>query len=377
MIKNRIAILLIWVVICSCSEREKGAHNTDDSNEWELVILDSIQVDYLGNIREGIFNNGIGLVKDMVSGALIRFDSMGNILTTKEFPLEGPGSISFLETLVEHNGEFFGTTSAKNIYHFDADLNLKERLEMPILGEARGGAYNRRNIAFWEEKILLWYPGRNGVSPYIDHFYRDYPLLELYDLKTKTSSPVVRTPSTSKFSGDDFFNRPDLNFTIENDSLYLTFSNEPILHIYALGDSILWKRSMDINPIDFKLMPGQKTPVTYQEMTKMFEANIQGIFSDSNHIIVTYHGGIDSDTFAKNNLKERENFYLYPHFVKNYLKIYWYGYGWSNEVMLPSKIDFILNIESVDKPFYALRDDDFLGEEQNHITFYKLKLVKK
>jgi hypothetical protein len=302
---------------------------------------------------------------------------MGNILIKKEFPTEGPGSISFLQTLVEHDGEFFGTTSFKNIYHFDADLNITEVIEMPFIGEARGGAYNRRNIAFWKEKLLLWYPGRNGISPYIDHFFRDYPLLELYDLNTKTSSPVVRTPSTSKFSGDDFFNRPDLNFTIENDSLYLTFSNEPILHVYALGDSIIWERSIDINPIDFKLMPGQKTPVTYQEMTKMFEAKIHGIYSDSKHIMISYHGGIDGDTFVNNNLKERENFFRYPEFLNSYLKIYRFGYGWSNEILVPSKIDFILNIESVDKPFYALRDDDFIGEEQDHLTFYKLKFVKK
>jgi hypothetical protein len=46
-------------------------------------------------------------------------------------------------------------------------------------------------------------------------------------------------------------------------------------------------------------------------------------------------------------------------------------------VIVPSKIKLILNIESVDKSFYALRDDDFLGEEQDYITFYKLQLVKK
>jgi hypothetical protein len=93
--------------------------------------------------------------------------------------------------------------------------------------------------------------------------------------------------------------------------------------------------------------------------------------------MVSYHGGIDGDTFVNNNLKERENFYRYPEFRKTYLKIYKNGYGWSNELIVPSKIKLILNIESVDKPFYALRDDDFLGEEQDYVTFYKLKLVNK
>jgi len=377
MINVRNILVLILFAAFACTERDKAAKQSSYSNEWELVVLDSIQVDYLAEIREGIFSNGIGLIKNISRSHLIKFDSLGTILVKKEFPQEGPGSIRYLETLLEHNGEYFGTTSFSDIYHFDANLNVKESLKMPFVGESRGGTYNRRNIAVWNEKLLLWYPGRNGVSPYMDHFYRDHPLLELYDPKTKTSQPVVRTPLTSKFSTDEFFGRPTVNFTLENDSLYLTFSNEPLLHVYAIGDSIRWERSIDMEPTDFKLIPGQKTPVTYQEMIKMNEAQIHGMYSDPNHVIVTYFGGIDGETFVNNNLKERENFSRYPEFRKNYLKIYKQGEGWSNELLIPSKIKIILNIESVEKPFYALRDDEFIGEEQDYLTFYKLQLVNK
>ena len=377
MIKVRNLLILLLVSVYACTDGNKTSNSSADSNEWELVILDSIQVDYLADVREGIFSNGIGIIKTMSNNNLIKFDSLGTILVNKEFPQEGPESVMFLETLIEHNGEYFGTTSFSDLYHFDANLNIKERLKMPFMGEARGGAYNRRNIAVWNEKILLWYPGRNGISPYIDHFYRDYPFLELFDLKTKTSIPVVRTPKTSQYSSDDFFDRPDINFIVEKDSLYLTFSNEPLIHVYAMGDSILWKRSIPMNPSDFKLIPGQKTPVTYQEKMKMYEAEIKAVYSDPDHVIVSYHGGIDGDTFVNNELKERENYPRYPEFLKNYLKIYRQGQGWSNELIIPSKIKIILNIESVDKPFYALRNDEFIGEEQDYLTFYKLQLVRK
>jgi hypothetical protein len=144
-----------------------------------------------------------------------------------------------------------------------------------------------------------------------------------------------------------------------------------------MADSIVWKRSINMKPSEFKTMPGQKTQVTYQEKSKMYEAGINGIYSDPNHVIVTYHGGIDSDTFVTNELIERENIPRHPEFLKNYLKIYRHGHGWSNELLIPSKIKIILNIESVEKPFYALRNDDFIGEEQDYLTFYKLQLMKK
>lgn len=334
-------------------------------------------MDYLANIQEGTFTNGIGVIQNIEGNTLVRFDSMGKILAKKTFPQEGPGTVQWLETILEVGGDYYGSTSFKDIYHFDKELNLLESLKMPFIGEARGGAYNRKNVAAWRDQLLLWYPGRNGISPYKDHFYRDYPLLELYDFATNTSKAVVRTPPTSQYSTDDFFNRPYLNFAIENDSLYLTFSNEAKVHIYAMGDSIQWVRSMDFSPTDFKLIPGQKSEVTYSQSMQMNEASIHGIYSDPNHLIIAYQGGIDGDTFVNNNLKERSNFYRYQEFRKDYIKIYQYGSGWSNEIIIPSKVKLILNIEDAGKPFYGLRNDDYIGEEQEYLTFYKLQLVQK
>jgi len=170
MSKKYLFLSFLIALSFSCSEQKPDSFEEEFSNEWELVILDSIQVDYLADVRDGIFNNGIGLIKDIGSTTLIKFDSIGKILTKKQYPKEGPGIVLWLETLVEHKGEFFGTTSFNNIYHFDDDLNLKESLEMPFLGEARGGAYNRRNVAVWNGKLLLWYPGRNGISPILTIF---------------------------------------------------------------------------------------------------------------------------------------------------------------------------------------------------------------
>ena len=312
-----------------------------------------------------------------MSTTLVKFDTTGKIIAKKVYSTEGPENVKSLETLFMHENVIFGTSSFVNIYKFDNNLEPIGTLKMPFMGEARGGAFNRKNIAVWKNKLLLWYPGRDGISPYIDHFYRDYPLLELYDLATNTTKAVVRSPPSSQFSTSDFFTRPSINFTIENDSLYLTFSNEAQVHIYAMGDSIQWTRSINFLPEDFKLIPAQKSYLTPFQMTQMYEAQIRGIYSDQRHIIIAYQGGIDGDTFVNNNLKERENFYRYPEFKKDYLKIYQYGSGWSNEMIIPSKVKLILNIEAVDKPFYALRNDEYLGEEQDYLTFYKLQLIQK
>lgn len=359
----------------SCSEKTDSSSN---SNEWELVIEDSIQVDFMGEIWMGTFENGKGIVKDIAAQAVLQFDSTGKLLVNKVFPKDGPGKVDWFESIViDEKGEVYASTSFNNIYHFDPNLNLLETLKMPFAGEARGGLRNARNLAKWNNKLLLWYPGREGISPYIDNFYRDYPLLELFDINTQTSIPLINTPPTSKFSTAEFFNRPYMQFTIESDSLYLTFTNEEQVHVYTLPEG-KWIRSMGFAPTDFKLYPGQKAPVTYEQMMTMSEAMIMGIYSDPKHLILTYKGGIDSETFIQNELKKRENFHRYPEFNRSYLKVYSFTHGkWSTEIEIPAKIDFILNIESTDQSLYALRNDDFIGEEQEYLTFYKLILRQK
>ncbi|MGX7836049.1 hypothetical protein ACWKSR_12935, partial [Campylobacter fetus subsp. venerealis] len=50
----------------ACSSADKTDSNSSQaSNEWELQILDSIQVDYLGRIWDANFKNGFGYLKDI------------------------------------------------------------------------------------------------------------------------------------------------------------------------------------------------------------------------------------------------------------------------------------------------------------------------
>jgi hypothetical protein len=239
-------------------------------------------------------------------------------------------------------------------------FNCFKKSKCTFPGAARGGQYNGKDIQSWNNKILMWYPGSDGISPYLDFFYRDYPLLELYDVQATTSESVVRIPPTSKFSTDELFGRPSLNFTIENDSLCLTVSNEPLIHVYTMGDSITWKRTIDLKPSQFELIPGQKTPVTYTQETQLREGSIDAIYSDPSNLITFYKSGIASEVFIANELKERKNFSRYPEFQKAYLRIY-NSMGLSNEIPIPSKIGPILNIESLDKPFYAMQNVNSFG----------------
>ena len=109
----------------------------------------------------------------------------------------------------------------------------------------------------------------------------------------------------------------------------------------------------------------------------MYEASIEGIYLTKNYIIISYNSGIGENIFQQFELNKSDNFYKYPDYRKNFLRIYSTDAGWSNEIKIPPAVDIILNIESPKQAFYALRNDEYLGEEQDYLTFYKLQLVQK
>ena len=55
-----LAIFILSISQIACSEK-KMSDLEPFSTEWELVILDSIQVDFLGTVEGGDFRNGKGV----------------------------------------------------------------------------------------------------------------------------------------------------------------------------------------------------------------------------------------------------------------------------------------------------------------------------
>lgn len=60
-----LALSLLFLTIFSCSSPKNESESPSiNSNEWELQIVDSIQVDYLGCVNGGEFRNGKGVIFD-------------------------------------------------------------------------------------------------------------------------------------------------------------------------------------------------------------------------------------------------------------------------------------------------------------------------
>jgi hypothetical protein len=107
--KELFLLIIPFVLVFACGENKESSQEKSISNEWELVILDSIQVDYLGSVNGGEFRNGKGVIFDFKTNSLIEFDETGKILNQQSNPKEGPGAVIYPTTLrYDEFGKLYG-----------------------------------------------------------------------------------------------------------------------------------------------------------------------------------------------------------------------------------------------------------------------------
>jgi len=363
----------------SCSSPETKSEKPEElSNEWELVILDSIQVDYLGTVDGGDFNDGVAVIHNMKENRLIKFDEKGKILHNQTYPIEGPGKVYYPSQLkILDDGNLIAASFIGWLYEFNQDLTFKREIKLEFPTEARDGGGRLKNLDFYNGKIISYYPGRDGVNPYAPHFFRDHFLLEKIDPETETSEPIIKIPNTSRYSTDKYYERPFLQFVVLKNLLYLTLENEPMVHVYDLSDNNKFLRTYHFNPSKFLDNGEHSKPYEYVSFRRMRDGSIQQFFPTEEGIFILYTEGISEDIYIQNELNIQGSIPRHKDFQRQIIKIIQPDSTLSNEINVPYSIGRILNIKSLDEPFYALRDDEFIGEEQDYITFYKLKLVQK
>ena len=89
-------------------------------------------------------------------------------------------------------------------------------------------------MGIYQDDLYIHYPGRDGVSPYGEHYFRDNFLLEKFSLVTGDAQPFLTLPDSSKYQSDLFHSRSFLSIRIVENKLYLVLESEPKVHVYDL-----------------------------------------------------------------------------------------------------------------------------------------------
>lgn len=236
---------LLFVSLCACS---KNSANEEDhlGLNYELEIIDSIQVDVMESITAMDFKSDRGLVYSYQSNMITVFDADGKTLKSKTYPKEGPGSVGFVTNLrFLDNGDILLYPFGNRMVLLDPDLEVKKNLEMPFPAELHGAAYFQYMFAYHGDDVFLFYPGRDGGNPYLNNFYKDYKMLEKLNLKSGISEASYKLPENSKYQSDLTYDYPTVTLSAGKDKIYVALDTESLIHIYDPKSDTPAKETLD------------------------------------------------------------------------------------------------------------------------------------
>ncbi|MHA7130991.1 hypothetical protein [Algoriphagus namhaensis] len=375
--KQNLLIGAFTLLLLSCGKTTEENREKLSSNEWELVILDSIQVDILGDISTGDFQNGVGLLFDYTSNTLYKIDETGQILASQSYSADGLNPMQFVSTVkMSPDGTPHIFNYRGQFYSLNEDLSIKEKIELPFPSLSYGGLLDGKDLEFWRDEILMIYPGRDDISPYTPFYFRDQHLVEKLNPRTGESKGMIRTPASSKFASDLLYERPAPSFSLSGDSLYLYFDNEPMVHIYDLNQGGEVIKSLEIPRSDFLQTPELKDETEWYDFGTMISGRVMGVFPDKGRLVVHYSNGVNEEVFTAYEFDNPANFPKIIEVDDHYFQIYDPESGWSNPILIPKKVGQIFALPSLNQPFFAPRNDEYLEEEQDYLTLYKLQLIQ-
>jgi hypothetical protein len=380
-----ITAFVLLLAACNTSE-EVTNKKSSDPKSWSLEIIDSVQIDYLGNL----------LLVDISAkwNRIILYDNTRNSLVASD--LKGNIIAEFSKTPDEPGG--WNATGPMGASYISAnEIAVQDRARVNILDES--GEYLRsienpfqwlpgiqfvgfRGIQYGSagdsSYLVMHAPGRARFQFFQANYYEHRNALERINLTSEEYLPIAKFEENSLFkngkSHDIGMDFPF--FSISGNIIYFIYRVDNEVLAYSLETGELLKRWKTEPENYFKLPEGYPTDVMpeitdFQERVKwvgIAGINI-GLVSFDNIVINTYKEGvspINQDDYKLLEGDEASSFRdtFYQLFVDG-KKI--------GELPANIKINRLFSAHSNDQ-IYATQDITFLGYEPDQVTIYRLQL---
>lgn len=99
-----------------------------NSGQYELVVLDTLNIPFSGDIHAGTYAHNTGLIYNYQSGEYLKFDSLGNVLANKIIPTVGDSGLYYVNGLkIIENGNILAKSIKGEIGLLDEELNLVKK----------------------------------------------------------------------------------------------------------------------------------------------------------------------------------------------------------------------------------------------------------
>lgn len=380
------ALFALVLAACNSSEEVKNEESNLPTN-WKLEIIDSVQIDYLGNLYLIDITTQWNrmLLYDNTRKTIVATDLEGNIITEISKTPDEPGG--------------WNATGPMGASYISAnEIAVQDRARINILNESGEFQRSIENPFQWlpgiqfvgfrgiqygaagdSSYLVMHAPGRGARFQFFQaNYYENRNALERINIATGEYLPIAKFEENSLFKngmhhdiGMDF-----PFFSISEDIIYFIYRVDNEILAYSLETGELINRWKTEPENYFKLPEGYPYDAMpeitdFQERVKWvgIEGINNGLVSFDNIVINSYTEGVSpimQDDYKLLEGDEKQSF------RDTYYQLFIDGKK-IGELPAEPKINRLFSAHGKDQ-IYATQNISFLGYEPDMITIYRLAL---
>jgi hypothetical protein len=367
------------VLLAACSQSAKDATR---SNGFQVAVVDSIQVNYLGNLGVMDFDStsGLYLGRNNSNDEIVLFDDDGTISHQFTFQKDGPNAVGWTLGLGFFNNKVTVMEVEKGISVFNPDGTHYKKIPIPkdyIF--INGLNFPVRQLG---DKLVYYRPERGEFDwqNQADIFKRIYssPLLEVLDTLSGNIAKTMAFPPNTIYEDGNYYHWM-FPIIIKNENEWLlSLMAERKYHVYIEnGHELTYSRTVDLDLEDAVDMKG----VPLSNSSQMYEVNrfnvfgrFQEIYSHDGLVLVAYAKGVKEEIAMQYDPQDREEWGSFVQGIPRYLAVFDRDHQLlCKDLPLPQGIHLtpVINHQG---EILAIKNQEYWGVEEDFGTIYKIKL---
>lgn len=355
-----------------------------DSSEWELEIVDSIQVKTLESLDLLDINPEQGLFLFNVqkeNSPMILIDKNGEILNRLDVSKDAPTGFGGICSGAIFKGDSIVIQGRQGLYFYDLEFNFLSNLKRPYppKGMMYVGFDHIRTANSYEGAALISFSGnpQTDYPPNQRAYYENFNGLDLIPISSLAFKPIAPLHPESRYlSSGMAFNFISLTFSVSNSQLTYAHPSDSLLYAIDLMDPTLKQTATKIPFDKFVLRDG--FPYGSQEDVDGFtdyEGQISNIFKVDGNDLILYYSGIKKEDLPPLTLDRASRRSEINRLNPQKWMVRDEQNKFSNPKLASSKYR-IVRVDSQNR-IWAMQNVNQLEEEPEVVTVYQLKLTEK
>ncbi|UJP66758.1 hypothetical protein [Mongoliitalea daihaiensis] len=308
---NSVFLFSFLLLSLACTKRETETLSSVNISSYEIVVEDSVIVDYIGVLGwSHISPDGAHfLAMNLQNSEILLIDQVGNILQTYQFTGDQPDAIGSnpIARPQFRNSESFAVLGINGFFQFDFAGKLLGKFKPDFTPAMGYQVFHADLFQFRNENEALAQVGSRNQKGSGFYSIDAGTILEKINIQNNTFTGVVPYPSNSRFSKSDEIYTQTSTYPVmrvQGSGVYVAFTNDPTLYFYKWSDLEHPAKEIALKFDAFEQIKGKDPKAIDLDVisfdTRTFAyGSINHMHSYQNQPLIGYESGLTDEAYAR------------------------------------------------------------------------------